>query len=121
MRTASRGSSKSTIPRMLAPTTPIPVHTAYPVPTGSVRSAVASSQKLAPMAESVPTLGHSRVNPSVYLSPIAQITSSNPAITRNTHAIAPSTAVVTPLPDGYTAKGRGSTRDDCGCGVRPPC
>jgi hypothetical protein len=35
------------------------------------------------MAPIVPTVGHGRVNPSVYLRPTAQPTSSNPAMTNS--------------------------------------
>lgn len=41
-----------------------------------------SSTMLATMAPPVRTLGTSRVKPSVYLSPMAQQTSSSPAMTR---------------------------------------
>jgi len=39
------------------------------------------------IATTVPTVGHSRVKPSVYFSPIAQPISSSPAIPIQTHAV----------------------------------
>lgn len=42
---------------------------------------------LAARAASVPMLGHKRVKPSVYLRPIAQATSSKPAITKTSQAV----------------------------------
>jgi hypothetical protein len=42
-----------------------------------------SSTTLATIAAPVPTDGHSRVKPSVYFRPMAQTTSSNPAINSN--------------------------------------
>lgn len=82
------GSANNTIPKIATPTAPTPVHTAYAVPTGSVRSAPDRHQKLPPIAATVHTLGHSRVNPSVYFKPIAQPTSNSPAIKSKVHAMA---------------------------------
>jgi len=65
---------------MAVPTAPIPVHTAYAVPMGSSRAAIASSHMLIAMAAITPTEGHSFVNPCVDLRPTAQ-TISNPAAT----------------------------------------
>jgi len=44
--------------------------------------AMPSSAMLTAMAANVPTVGHSRVNPSVYFKPIAQPTSNKPATVR---------------------------------------
>src|SRR4051794_14043274 len=40
-----------------------------------------------PMAATIQRLGHSRVNPSVYLSPTAQPISNSPATNRMVHAM----------------------------------
>src|SRR5689334_8463160 len=49
--------------------------------------AMPSSPTLRIMASTVHTEGQGRVNPSVYLRPIAQPTSNNPATTRMSHAM----------------------------------
>src|SRR6185503_14418230 len=46
-----------------------------------------SSHMLRIMANTVPTVGHNRVKPSVYLRPMAQPISSRPAVTRMTQAM----------------------------------
>jgi len=72
---------------MMLPTAPIPVHTAYAVPNGSERSANAINVKLRAMAITVAAVGQNRVNPSEYLSPSAQPTSSKPAPSNASHAL----------------------------------
>lgn len=79
MRDAERGSPNIAMPKMATPTAPIPVQTAYPVPTGMVLSACANSAKLPTIATSVPTLGQNLVKPAVNFKPTAQAISSNPA------------------------------------------
>src|SRR5215213_7824200 len=49
--------------------------------------AMPSRPRLMSIAATVPTVGHKRVNPSVYLSPIAQPTSNSPAMTRINQAM----------------------------------
>src|SRR5690606_18662203 len=66
------GSPNSTMPRIAVPTAPTPTQTAYAVPTGSDFIAIPSRNRLTAIAPAVPSVGHRRVNPSVYLSPIAQ-------------------------------------------------
>ena len=75
------------MPRIAVPTAPTPTHTAYDVPTGSDFMAMPSSTTLASIDVPVKTLGHSRVNPSVYLSPMAQAISSKPAMKSSSHAM----------------------------------
>src|SRR5712692_328509 len=71
-RNGSADSPNRTIPSSTVPTVPTPVQTAYAVPTGRVRTARPSSVRLNTIAATVTRLGTSRVNPSVYLRPIAQ-------------------------------------------------
>ncbi len=75
------------MPRIAVPTAPTPTHTAYEVPTGSDLIAIPSKPRLIAIAATVPTVGHSRVKPSVYFRPIAQPTSNGPASTRRSQAI----------------------------------
>jgi hypothetical protein len=72
---------------MMLPTAPIPVHTAYAVPNGSERSAIAIKTKLRTIAITVAAVGQNRVNPSEYLRPSAQPTSSRPAPSNASHAL----------------------------------
>ena len=67
----SRDSPNRIIPNIATPTAPMPVHTAYAVPTGIVFMATDNNQKLMAIAETVSSDGISFVNPSVYFSPIA--------------------------------------------------
>lgn len=85
-RAAVTGSCSTTMPSTAAPAAPIPTHTPYAVPIGSDFAACDSSTMLATIPSPVNTLGHSRVNPSVYFIPIDQPTSSRPATTSRTHA-----------------------------------
>jgi hypothetical protein len=79
IRIISRDSPNKIMPIIATPTAPIPVHTAYAVPTGIDFIAVDNNQKLIAIARTVSTDGTSFENPSVYLSPIAQPHSNNPA------------------------------------------
>ena len=79
-------SPKKTMPKMAAPTAPMPVQTAYAVPTGSCRSANPSSQKLRPAAMSVIVVNKCLVKPCEAFMLMAQTISSRPAATRSSHA-----------------------------------
>src|ERR1700761_3007197 len=81
-RATVKASPIITIPKMNAPTAPIPVHTAYAVPSGNWRMAMASSTKLPSAVTTVNTDGQSRGKPSEVLRPAAHATSSKPAINR---------------------------------------
>lgn len=85
-RAAVTGSCSTTMPSTAAPAAPIPTHTPYAVPIGSDFAACDNSTMLATIPNPVNTLGHSRVNPSVYFIPIDQPTSSRPATASRTHA-----------------------------------
>ena len=82
MRARLDDSPSSRIPVMAAPTAPMPVQTAYAVPTGSDRIAQDNNTILTIIAVTVMTLGVRRVKPWVYLRPIAHTTSSRPAMKR---------------------------------------
>jgi hypothetical protein len=71
----------------MLPTAPIPVHTAYAVPKGSDRNAMAISPKLSAIATSVATVGQNLVSPSEYFRPKAQATSSRPAASSASQAL----------------------------------
>jgi len=61
-------------------------------------SANESMTKLRASATIIPSVGHSRVSPAEYLSPIAQVISNNPARSKACHAlIADSRLVRLPL------------------------
>jgi hypothetical protein len=75
-------SSNSNMPKIAVPIAPIPTQTAYAVPTGNDFIAIPSNQTLSTIASTVPTVGQSRVKPSVYFKPIAHTTSNSPAATR---------------------------------------
>src|SRR3712207_2954138 len=98
------------MPKSAVPTVPIPVHTAYPVPTGSVLSASPRRRTLTTMLTRVSTDGTRRVKPSVYFSPIAQPISNKPARARYVHAMTgpPSLAGPPPRPGKFTNGGRAS-------------
>jgi hypothetical protein len=57
------------------------------VPNGSERSAIAIKVKLRTIAITVAAVGQNRVNPSEYLRPSAQPTSSRPAPSNASHAL----------------------------------
>ena len=78
----SRDSPNKNIPNIATPTAPMPVHTAYAVPTGIVFMAADSNPKLMAIADTVKSEGISLVKPSVYLSPIAQPHSNRPVTTK---------------------------------------
>ena len=59
----SSGSAKRMMPRSAVLTVPMPVHTAYAVPIGSVFSPCTSRTKLNAMQVTVATVDHRRVNP----------------------------------------------------------
>src|SRR5260370_14881691 len=65
----------------------MPVHTAYALPTGRDLRASPRNPILAAMAATVPIVGNSRENPSVYLRPIAQAISHRPATSRKSQAM----------------------------------
>jgi hypothetical protein len=70
------------MPRTAVPTAPTPVQTAYPVPTGMVRTASASGPRLIAIAATVRTLGQSLVKPCAYFRPMAQPLSKRAAVNR---------------------------------------
>jgi hypothetical protein len=84
MRFNAAGSPKRMTPAMAAPTAPVPVHTAYPVPTGRVRSATASRTMLRISVTTNSTVGPAFENPSDCLSASAQIVSNRPAMKSTT-------------------------------------
>ena len=69
----------------MLPTAPMPVQTAYAVPKGSDRNAIAISPKLSAIATMVAAVGQNRVSPSEYFRPSAQATSSRPAASSASH------------------------------------
>ncbi len=114
-RKTSLDSANSSIPSKATPTAPMPVQTAYAVPTGMVFIAIESNHRLTPMEIAVKMLGTSLLKPSVYFRPIAQPISNNPAIPRYTHAISNScwpNAAQAPESRAKTASAAGA--DDAG-------
>jgi hypothetical protein len=81
-RKRSLDSPRKRIPRMATPTAPMPVHTAYAVPTGNVFNDRDNRYKLATIERPVNTDGTSLVHPSVYFRPIAHPISNKPATNR---------------------------------------
>ncbi len=75
------------IPSVAVPVAPSPVQTAYALPIGSVRTALASGKKEATMAAMTTMLGPNRVNPCVAGSPDAQATSKQAETRTRTQAI----------------------------------
>jgi len=69
------GSRSNAMPRATVPTAPTPTQMEYAVPTGSDLMAIPRNQRLIIIADTVHTVGHRRVKPSVYFSPTAQPTS----------------------------------------------
>ena len=63
IRAIETGSLKITIPKIAVPAAPIPVQTAYAVPTGRTLSDQLSSEKLPAANTKNPKLGQSLVNP----------------------------------------------------------
>lgn len=84
-RATSRDSLNRIIPRIATPTAPIPVQTAYPVPTGIFFSATDRRNTERLMLKAVHTLGQSLVKPCEYFRPIAHPVSNKPAITSTIH------------------------------------
>ena len=66
---------------------PMPVHTAYAVPIGSISTDLASSIMLIINATTVASVGLGFVRPSEYSNPIAQADSNKPAIIKTNHAM----------------------------------
>ena len=89
-RTGVACSPKSRMPSVTVPIVPIPVQTAYAVPSGSVRTARPSRPMLRMTEAAVSSVGPSRVKPSVYLSPTAQPISNSPAMKGIAQAMAQS-------------------------------
>jgi hypothetical protein len=75
------------MPQSVVPKTPIPVHTAYTVPIGSVFAAKDINRKLSNSASMVGIVGRIFVNPSEYLNPMGHAISSAPAASRYNQAI----------------------------------
>jgi hypothetical protein len=71
----------------MLPTAPIPVQTAYAVPKGNERNAIAISPKLSAIATRVAAVGQNLVSPSECFRPKAQAISSKPAAKRAAHAL----------------------------------
>jgi hypothetical protein len=78
---------KTTMPASATPTAPMPTQTAYAVPTGRLRSAAASSTKLAVAATTTISVGTRREKPSACFSATAQTISRRPARMRKVQAI----------------------------------
>jgi hypothetical protein len=87
MRAIDTGSLKITIPRIAVPAAPIPVQTAYAVPTGRTFRDQASNEKLPDAKTRNPMLGHTFVKLFESLSIVAKPTSSNPAVMTAIHAM----------------------------------
>ena len=87
IRAIDTGSLKITIPKIAVPAAPIPVQTAYAVPTGRTLSDQLSSEKRPAANTKNPKLGQSLVNPFESLSIVAKPTSRNPAVITAIHAI----------------------------------
>jgi hypothetical protein len=81
------GSPRNIIPKMAVPAAPMPVQTAYPVPTGSVRRESERRNTLDNPAAIVISVGISRVKPSDIFMHKANAISRMPAILNNAHAI----------------------------------
>jgi hypothetical protein len=68
------------MPSIAVPNAPIPVHTAYAVPSGISLTAKARRSILRTMLTKVKILGQNLVNPLEYFNPTAQQISKMPAI-----------------------------------------
>jgi hypothetical protein len=86
-RAGDAGSPSTKTPMQNAPTAPMPVQTAYAVPSGSDRIASESRAKLEIITRIVITLGTSREKPADFFIEYAQTISSNPAKKRQIHAM----------------------------------
>jgi hypothetical protein len=87
MRKASADSPNISMPAIMLPAAPIPVHSAYAVPNGTDLREYPSSAKLEAIANSIPTVGQNLVNPSDDLRVNAHTTSSKPARRMASHAV----------------------------------
>ena len=87
IRAIETGSLKKIIPTTAVPAAPIPVHTAYAVPTGKTFSDQLNKEKLPAAKTKNPRLGHIFVKPFESLSIVAKPTSSTPAVITAIHAI----------------------------------
>ena len=87
MRNTSADSPNTSMPTIMVPAAPIPVHNAYAVPNGTDLSENASKAKLKIIAEIIPRVGQNLVKPSEDFMPSAQATSSKPASRRASHAV----------------------------------
>src|SRR5882757_5794452 len=77
------------IPNTAVPAAPMPVQTAYAVPTGSDLRAIARHRKLAAIATTVSTDGTRREKPSLNFNPTAHAVSNRPATSIKSQAIKP--------------------------------
>ncbi len=87
IREKETGSLKMIIPKMAVPAAPMPVQTAYAVPTGNTFSDQAKREKLPDAITKNPILGQILVKLFESLSIVAKPTSSNPAVITAIHAI----------------------------------
>ena len=79
MRQKSTGSLKKNIPMTAVPKAPMPVQTAYAVPSGMVLSAWVRKSKLSQMQTRKPNDGHSRVKLSDSFRQVVKPISRKPA------------------------------------------
>jgi len=87
IRATVAGSLKKTMPKTAAPTAPIPVQTAYAVPSGRDFIASPSSQKLSQAATNVTPVYRCLVKPSEAFMLLDQTISSKPATSRIAQAV----------------------------------
>jgi hypothetical protein len=87
MRYASADPPNTSMPVIMVPAAPIPVHSAYAVPNGTDLSENASRAKLEIIADSIAMVGQNLVKPSENFRVSAQTTSSKPASGRASHAV----------------------------------
>ena len=85
-RNSVAGSPSMAIPHAIPPTAPMPVHTAYTVPMGSVRSDCDMQNKLSAITAATDRLGQSRVKPSDCFISTTQPISARPATASHNHA-----------------------------------
>jgi hypothetical protein len=74
------------MPTTAVPKAPMPVHTAYAVPSGTPCSALLSSQKLKSANRTKNTVGQSRLKPSESLRNVVNPISNRPARKRYSQA-----------------------------------
>lgn len=87
IRRSFTGSSNKIIPNIAVPAIPIPVQTAYAVPSGIVLTAWLRKYKLSNMATTTRVVGKNLVKPLVYFIPTAHEISNKPAIIKFNQAI----------------------------------